>query len=165
MAATLSLYKTVFLFPQCMWEGVGWVKNPKIISDHFSSHFVQFGTTLIFFIWPIFLSPQLGEGGGDGSKNFKLFSDQIPRHFGLFGKSFIFFVPNLGVGGWVRISGNYCWSKFQPNWDNLDFFVLIFPVTNWKGGGAKFSHHFSQFGKTLIFLSTFCFSQIGGRGG
>ena len=70
--ATLSLHKTVFLVPYCMWEweeGVGWVKHPKTISDHFSIYFVQFGTTLIFS-FDHFLSPQLGEGGFQKFKSY-----------------------------------------------------------------------------------------------
>ena len=58
-----------------MWEWgevVGWVKNSKIISDHFSGHFGQFGTTLIFSFSTNFVNPPIEDGGykngGGGSK-------------------------------------------------------------------------------------------------
>ena len=111
--ATLSLDKTVFLFPHCMWEweeGVGWVKNPKTISDHFSIYFVQFGTTLILS-FDNFFSFQLCEGGGikknvkviseqfsgnleqvRWSKNPKLISDQFSLHSSQFGTTLFFFI-------------------------------------------------------------------------
>ena len=91
--ATLSLDKTVFLVPHCMWEweeGVGWVKNPKTISDHFSIYFVQFGTTLIFS-FDQFLVPNYVKGGR-GSKNVKVISEQFSSHFGQFGTSSILLV-------------------------------------------------------------------------
>ena len=79
--ATLSLDKTVFLFPHCMWEweeGVGWVKNPKTISDHFSIYFVQFGTTLILSFHN-FLVPNCVKGGG--KKNVKVISEKCSGQF------------------------------------------------------------------------------------
>ena len=112
--ATLSLDKTVFLFPYCMWgcgEGVGWVKNPKTISDHFS-----IWNNFDFFIWPFFLVPNCdvwrGVGGwAGGSKNLKVISETKTNFRPIF-------------------------SAFQPIWYNFDFFYPFFVPNMGRGGGV-----------------------------
>ena len=110
--ATLSLNKTVFSVPHGMWEwdkGVGWVKNPKTISDQFSIYFVIFGTTLIFSFDQFFVPNYVK--GGRGSKNVKVISEQFSSHFGQFGTTSIFLVNIFFVRNW----GPKFWNSFPTN--------------------------------------------------
>ena len=87
----------------------GWPKNPKIISDQCSRHFMQFGKTLIFLFW----TQNILGGGAKNPKiisesepeilttlytelflniNLKIISDQFSRPFMQFETTFIFFI-------------------------------------------------------------------------
>ena len=127
--ATLSIDKTVFLFPHCMWglgEGVGLVKNPKTISDHFSVW-----NNFDFFIWPFFLVPNCVKGRGwVGSKNVKVISDQFSSHFGQFGTNLIFFVNIFSSqirGGFSQFGATLIYFPY--------FFVPNLGVGRGGGGG------------------------------
>ena len=121
--ATISLDKTVFLFPYCMWgwgEGVGLVKNPKTISDHFSVW-----NNFDFFIWTFFLVPNCVKGRRLVGSKYKSFFNNflgISGNLEQFWFLTKFCSPKMGRG-----------PKFKKNISD------------------KFSHNFGQFGTNFIF--------------
>ena len=173
---TTCFHLTLFLVPYCVkGRGVGgWAvgsTNLKLISDQFSCHFGQFGTSLFFS--SIFHCPEFNFFVGGGSTNPELIADQFSRHFSQFGTTLTFFILTklmfLGVGvnkyfflpissSWVNCSWwgvnkseNYFWLIFSPFpliWDNFDLFLVEQKKSGWgskknlKIISDQFSGHF-----------------------
>ena len=139
MANLISLVKTVFLFPNCMWgwrRGVGWL---NINSDHFLAITAYLEKLWFFHFWPLFLVPNRGCRRGWlptkrylWQKKFSISANWEQSWVFLYK----FFLPWFGGGAGVNKSKNNfrpIFSPFQPIWSNFDF--VHFWQNFFPGGG------------------------------